>query len=130
MAQDRTLIEQQIADALADPERAKDTMKLRDLQGVWEQFMRKLRCMEEEVWQPHWSHDDPIIDRMARVGYPRETVDAMKTHLEFIYRLVRGEARRPLQKVQEGIDAVRATEDSAMEQLAAIVVAAHSGQVD
>jgi hypothetical protein len=32
-----------------------------------DEFETMLRAAEREIWQPHWSHDDPLVDRLARI---------------------------------------------------------------
>ena len=32
-----------------------------------DEFETMLRAAEREIWQPHWSHDDPLADRLTRI---------------------------------------------------------------
>ena len=39
-----------------------------------EKWEAALREAEKELWQPHWSHDDPLRDRLLRIGRSPEQV--------------------------------------------------------
>ena len=34
--------------------------KMREMQADWQEWEASLRAAEREVWQPHWSHNDPL----------------------------------------------------------------------
>jgi hypothetical protein len=74
---------------------------------------------ELEPWR------DALAERLSRVGYPQETIDALKTHLDIINRLLCGEPLSPaaLRDLDQMDEADRAAGESAVKQLAAIVIA-------
>jgi len=47
-------------------------MQMRVLLEDFVEFERQLREKEVEVWQPHWSYQDPYVERLRRAGYPPE----------------------------------------------------------
>jgi hypothetical protein len=106
-------------------DRAKLLTKLRELEDEWRAFEHRLREEEREIWQPNWSHGDALAERLSRVGYPQETIDALKKHLDIINRLLCGEPLSPdtLRDLDQMDEADRAAGDSAVKQLAAIVIA-------
>ncbi len=106
-------------------------VKLRQLEGDWHAFERRLRAEERKIWQPHWSHSDALAERLSRVGYPLEAIDLLKKHLEIINQLLRGEplAADIQAKLEQRDVAQRAAAESAVKQLAAIVVAAPTGRL-
>lgn len=106
-------------------ERAKLLTKLRELEDEWRAFERRLREEEREIWQPNWSHGDALAERLSRVGYPQETIDALKSHLDIINRLLCGEPLSPdiLTDLDQMDAAKHAAGQSAVKQLAAIVIA-------
>jgi hypothetical protein len=107
-------------------DRAKLLTKLRELEDEWRAFEHRLREEEREIWQPNWSHGDALAERLSRVGYPQETIDALKTHLDIINRLLCGEPLSPaaLRDLDQMDEADRAAGESAVKQLAAIVIRA------
>ena len=106
-------------------DRAKLLTKLRELEDEWRAFEHRLREEECEIWQPNWSHGDALAERLSRVGYPKETIDALKKHLDIINRLLCGEPLSPdtLRDLVQMDEADRAAGESAVKQLAAIVIA-------
>ena len=106
-------------------DRTKLLIKLRELEEEWRAFERRLREEEREIWQPNWSHNDALVERLSRVGYPQETIDALKKHLDIINRLLCGEPLSPdiLRDSDQMDEADRAAGESAVKQLAAIVIA-------
>jgi hypothetical protein len=103
-------------------DRAKLLTKLRELEDEWRHRLREEEC---EIWQPNWSHGDALAERLSRVGYPQETIDALKKHLDIINRLLCGEPLSPdtLRDLDQMDEADRAAGESAVKQLAAIVIA-------
>jgi hypothetical protein len=106
-------------------DRARLLKKLRELEDEWCAFEHRLREEEREIWQPDWSHGDALAERLSRVGYPQETIDALKKHLDIINRLLSGEPLSPdiLRDLDQMEAAKRAAGESAVKQLAAIVIA-------
>jgi len=105
---------------------AKLLLKLRELDESWRAFERRLEEEERELWQPDWRHSDGLSERLSRVGYPREIIDELQNHLDIIHRLVFGgtlspNARRDVNQMDAAQSKVG---ESAMKQLAAIVIAA------
>ena len=85
--------EQEIALGPEDSEKTRIITKLRELGDDWREFERRLQGLEREVWQSHWSHDDPIPERLSRAGMPHEQVDAFKRWHGTVCRILRGEPR-------------------------------------
>ena len=85
--------EQEIALGPGNSEKTKIITKLRELGDDWREFERRLQGLEREVWQSHWSHDDPIPERLSRAGMPQEQVDAFKRWHGTVCRILRGEPR-------------------------------------
>src|SRR4249919_1196054 len=85
--------EQEIALGPGDSEKTGIITKLRELGDDWREFERRLQGLEREVWQSHWSHDDPIPERLSRAGMPQEQVDAFKRWHGTVCRILRGEPR-------------------------------------
>jgi len=106
-------------------DRARLLTKLRELEDEWRAFEHRLREEEREIWQPDWSHGDALAERLSRVGYPQETIDALKKHLDIINRLLCGEPLSAdiLRDLDQMDAAKRAAGESAVKQLAAIVIA-------
>jgi hypothetical protein len=106
-------------------DRAQLLIKLRELEEEWRAFERQLRNEEREIWKPDWSHCDALAERLSRVGYPQETIDALKKHLDIVNRLLCGEPLSPhnLRELDQ-MDAECAAGETAVKQLAAIVIAA------
>ena len=76
-------------------DRTKLLIKIRELEEEWRAFERRLREEERAIWQPDWSHSDALAERLSSVGYPHETIDALKKHLDVINRLLCGEPLSP-----------------------------------
>jgi len=106
-------------------DRARLLTKLRELEDEWRAFEHRLREEEREIWQPDWSHGDALAERLSRVGYPQETIDSLKKHLDIVNRLLCGEPLLPhnLRELDQ-MDAECAAGETAVKQLAAIVIAA------
>jgi hypothetical protein len=100
-------------------EREKAIAKLRETIADLDQLEADLQSAEALVWQPHWSHEDPLPERMLRVGVSRAAVDKVKLMFDALEQIVNGE---PLPKEAEVIlNGVEKAEQSAAQQIAAIV---------
>jgi len=89
------------------------------------EFEAVLRNAERRVWQPHWSHADPLAERLARIGANGDTIKQVKLIFARIDRVATG---KPISiKAQRRIAAMHAAETSALTQLAGIVAAAKRG---
>jgi hypothetical protein len=105
-------------------DRAKLLIKLRELEEEWRVFECRLRGEERKIWQPDWSHGDALAERLSRVGYPQETIEAVKKHLDITIRFLCGEPLSPdILTDLDQIEAERAAGESALKQIAAIVIA-------
>jgi hypothetical protein len=107
-------------------EKDKLVKNLRDLEEQWRAFEGRLRQDELENWEPHWTCSAPLTERMLRVGYSQEAVAALAKHLTTIYRFLCGESLSlDIKGDRNEIDAAQcASDEIAMKQLAAIVIAA------
>jgi hypothetical protein len=99
--------------------------KLRELDEEWRAFEDRLREQEHEMWQANWDCRAPLNERMSRLGYSQEIVDALRNHLATIYRFLRGEpASSEIQRDRDEVDAAECiAQEIAIKQLAAIVIA-------
>jgi hypothetical protein len=102
---------------VGDAEKAKTA--LYDALIHLDEIERELAAAEQRVWQPHWSKDDPLRERLRRVGVTDSTANT-------VVSLIRGwEALRcgkPLPAEASAIlDDQERAELSANEQLTAIV---------
>src|SRR4051812_12372232 len=50
-----------------------------------------LRAAEDDVWQPHWSRNDPLPARLARSGCDNTVIEWVIWWLDFIEKLEGGE---------------------------------------
>ena len=96
-----------------------DMGDLRDVLLRLEEFESWLKVQELKVWQPHWRHDDPFIDRLTRAGVDQETVNEVRRRLAVLSDTLEGEPALPdLQKQFDDRDAAR---KSALQQLAKLL---------
>jgi hypothetical protein len=93
--------------------------KAREMFADWQEWEASLRAAEREVWQPHWSHDDPYRERLRRVGKTEKEIAEFERRLEAIRALVLGQALPA--DIQKELDDANAAESSAVAQLKAIV---------
>ena len=107
-------------------EKDKLVKNLRDLEEQWRAFEGRLRQDELENWEPHSTCSASLTERMLRVGYSQEAVSALTKHLTTIYRILCGESLSPdIRGDRNEMDAAESASDEiAMKQLAAIVIAA------
>jgi hypothetical protein len=68
---------------------------LRNL-AAFEEFEAMLREAERPVWQPHWSYNDPIIERLTRIGLNREAIRKVEKLLDYM-SLAALEERAPVE---------------------------------
>jgi len=101
-------------------ERERKLTRLREIVADLDELEVDLRKAEDAVWQPHWSRNDPLPDRLLRVGVSRTAVDKVKRRFDCMDMIRRGE---PLPDEGKNILAnADAAEESATQQLAAIVL--------
>jgi hypothetical protein len=86
------------------------------------EFEAALRQTEMQVWQSHWSFDDPMGERLARVGLDRESIRKLELLFDYLVR-VGTDAEIP-PEVEQRIAAMKSAETSALEQLANVVSSA------
>jgi hypothetical protein len=102
-------------------EKDKAIAKLRELIADIDEWEADLQALEREVWQPHWSHSDPLADRLRRVGFEGDKIREVERRMTVMGALIRGE---PIPSdIQAEIDSASAAEDSALSQLATVVSA-------
>jgi hypothetical protein len=86
------------------------------------EFEAALRVTEMQVWQPHWSFDDPLGDRLARVGLDSESIRKLEMLLDF---LLDAQTDAPVPpEIEQRIAAMKSAETSALKQLANVVSSA------
>jgi hypothetical protein len=73
-------------------ERDQAIARLKELMRDWEEFEAWIRAAEAEVWQPHWSYNDPLVVRLRRIGLDEETVRQVKEQLDKLALIVSGKA--------------------------------------
>jgi hypothetical protein len=92
---------------------------MREMQADWQEWEASLRAAEREVWQPHWSHNDPFRERLRRVGKTEEKIAGFERRLQAMQDIVLGKSPPP--DIQKELDDANAAEGSALAQLKAIV---------
>jgi hypothetical protein len=60
--------------------------KAREMLADWQEWEALLRAAERKVWQPHWSHDDPLRERLLRVGKTSQEVEEVERRLAASFR--------------------------------------------
>jgi len=65
---------EQLEAELNATEKDKAIAKLRELISDIDKWEANLRAAERQIWQPHWSHDDPLRGRLLRIGKSPEEV--------------------------------------------------------
>jgi hypothetical protein len=82
-------------------------------------FEASLAKAEDEVWQPHWSREDPTRDRLLRIGLSEGVVENMVVLLECICRVI---LNKPVPaKIRKELDDMGEGGSSALSQLADLV---------
>jgi hypothetical protein len=97
----------------------KAVTKLREAQADWQEWEASLRAAEREVWQPHWSYNDPLRDRLRRVGKTEEEIAEFERRLKAAEAIILGKSLPP--DIQKELDDANAAEGSALAQLKAII---------
>jgi hypothetical protein len=97
----------------------KAVAKMREMLADWQEFEASLRAAERGVWQPHWSHDDPLSERLRRVGITEKGIAEIERWLKAIEAIVLGKSLPP--DIQKQLDDVTTAEAAALAQLKAIV---------
>jgi hypothetical protein len=97
----------------------KAVMKLREMQADWQECEASLRAAEREVWQPHWSHNDPLRERLRRVGKTEEEIAEFERRLRALETIILRKSLPP--DIQKELDDANTAEKSAAAQLKAIV---------
>src|SRR5262245_20204620 len=109
----------QIEAELNASEREKAVANVLESLAAWMEFDDWLYAEEQEVWQPHWSRDDKLVDRLARIGTPPKLVKEFGRRLAHMGDPILG---KPLPSdLQKEIDDAQAAEKSALEQLDKLV---------
>jgi hypothetical protein len=104
---------------LADSEKHKAVAHARELLAYLEEWETELWEEEKKVWQPHWSRDDPLRDRMLRIGMSPEQVAEFERRLAATKDIILGKSIPA--DIQKELDDVEAAENSALQQLSNIV---------
>lgn len=75
--------------------------------------------LEDRVWQPHWSRNDPLHDRLLRTGVSRAAADKIQMWIDCMDKIKRGS---PLpEEANRALADTDAAEASAKQQLAALL---------
>ncbi len=104
---------------LADSEKHKAVANARELLAELEEWETALWEEEKKVWQPHWSRDDPLRDRMLRIGMSPEQVAEFERRLAATQAMILGKSIPA--DIRKELDDIDAAENSALEQLSNIV---------
>ena len=83
------------------------------------EFDAALRAVEKQVWQPEWSFDDPLADRLARVGLGGESIRKLQALLDFLTGTGTDNAVPP--EIAQRMAEMKSDETSALRQLADVV---------
>jgi hypothetical protein len=116
------MTKQEIEAELQASEVDKAVAKARELQAEFQEWNALLQAAEREVWQPHWSHHDPLVERLRRVGRTEEEIAEFERRLELLPDIIRGKELPA--DIQKELDDEAAAEASALDQLSAVVTAA------
>jgi hypothetical protein len=92
---------------------------LSDAAAKLEAIERELSAAEERIWQPHWSKNDPLAERLRRVGVAEATANILISMVQGWDALCRGEPM-PAQ-THRVLDQQEQAERSADAQLAVIL---------
>jgi hypothetical protein len=96
---------------LQESDMDKAVRRLRETIAHFNEWEAQLRTLEKKVWQPHWSHDDPLADRLLRIGKNPVEIAKIERRLEAFEALCNG---RPIQAdIQEELDEQMAREKRA-----------------
>lgn len=90
--------------------------RAREMAADFQEFLETLRAEEREVWQPHWSHSDPLRDRLLRTGRSLEAVQEFEARLKAMQLLILGKPVPP--QIQKELDDADAAGNAALQQLA------------
>ena len=95
------------------------TAKVKETIADFQAFEASLAKAEDEVWQPHWSRDDPTRDRLLRIGLSETAVENIVILLDCICRII---LNKPVPaKIRKELDDMSEGGSSALSQLADLV---------
>ena len=110
---------EQIEAELKDSELDNALEDVREALLQFEEFESCLKVLEQKVWQPHWSHDDPLLDRLTRVSVSRDELKKVAERINDIW--IDNPTAADIQK-QLDRDVAR---KSALEQLGKLLASRH-----
>jgi hypothetical protein len=93
--------------------------KMREMIAEFQEWEATLRAAEREVWQPHWSHNDPLSERLRRVGKTEKEIVEFERRLKALESFVLSKSLP--QDIQKELDDAEAAKNSALAQLNAIL---------
>lgn len=91
---------QEIEAELNASERDKAVAKIQEAVRDYEEFETKLRAKEVEIWQPHWSYNDPLPQRLRRTGVSEEIVEQLNVWFDGMSALHSGKLLSPEFEIQ------------------------------
>lgn len=89
------LTKEEIEAELNASERDKAIANFQELLRDYEEFEATLRKAEAKIWQPHWSYNDPLLERLRRIGIDQEAIGQFKTWLDGMSALHAGKPLPP-----------------------------------
>jgi hypothetical protein len=61
----------------------------------YDEFELMLRAAEAEIWQPHWSYNDPLHERLRRIGMGKEAIQKLDDWIDAVLAII-SESAPPL----------------------------------
>lgn len=105
--------------------RDKALARLREVMNDLDEMERVLYAAEERLWQPHWSRNDPLSERLARVGVNGQLIRRVCSWMDAMSLLAAGKPLPPEFKAELAKhDAAGA---AALQQLSDIVAPSGKG---
>ena len=62
----------------------------------YDEFELMLRAAEAEIWQPHWSSNDPLRERLRRIGMGKEAIQKLDDWIDAVRAILSGKSNPPL----------------------------------
>ena len=61
----------------------------------YDEFELMLRAAEAEIWQPHWSYNDPLRERLRRIGMGKEAIEKLDDWIDAVRAILSGKSTPP-----------------------------------
>jgi hypothetical protein len=87
---------EEIGAELSASERDKALANGKQLLHDYDEFELMLRGAEAEIWQPHWSFNDPLRERLCRIGMGKEAIQKFDDWVDAVVAILSGKSTPPL----------------------------------